>query len=1356
MLDETTSPSLDIQPEAGPSRPSPLLPVRSRSHSPNNDNTDVRYDSASRLPVEEAVPSEQGAELLLKISTLVEQQPVFMSGPSMLENLAENEGLTSPTAPSEARYPYTPPDDSQQPSLQPPTTVASASMSHLLAPSSLDKHPALDHYTLDSAVKSKTKRKRNAQAGPSSRPLSNGLHSIDRDRPPHWMGEDNTVIRCICGVVEDDGFTIQCEGCGAWEHGQCFGYLDESSAPDTYFCELCVPREVDAVGARWRQTSGRASRDPKLAVSAIEEEITPEKEKAKPRTKAKRGRTGSLIDGDVEPRDTIGDPSPSIMGPPAPSAKPKRRSAASKARPKSSTGDSTPAQASKGTLPLLDLEDGYFGLEPWALEFTPVPENIVRGKLARQIMGSIYREWADAEDELMSEFKRPVSDPSGLPSPTETGVLHLSPEAIFFAPDFGILAPPIPPVFLTSVNLNSIAAPVSVHPINDTQSFLPLNYAEISSYGVYSRPALYGVFAEDFIAVGAFIGEYRGEILDCETYRRDPINQYSVLGLPKPYVRSVGPPINLMIDARGYGCDLRFVRSGCHPNAVIRPVFWRQPEGELTKLKFGVFANKEIASKDEVVLAWEWDDQHVVHSLKRAIIPTIQADRSLGFPAFSVDEAAITMIAYKFDTVLTHLFGTFSACACQDLGSCAIAQMRHIVEVRQSGLQSGRRAGRADLEPLIGAVRGWRRREIETDAARRWMMPDAFDLRFSSSQSPVRSDFTKGEPEPVMHINTAEAVEVDVEHLSNADSPDGMRHSSPDAISEEAVVASRNVPRSASLGGKLLSSSSLSSAASAIPCKPAELDVDMNGDDGQESDATTATVVRSHDSESEGEEDAHGDVEVAAQGLSIAKRESLGKLPGSVTNDTHRLDKMLDDPYEQNKRLADPEALKEMMSAEVETLKTESLPMEQCQYISTGPRRSRKKRIVSSPISVDEEMDIDMDDATRQRPDSRNGFFPPPEFNKLEEICLDTPDQIVSNLPDCQEIHGSPGGVAAKKDVMTDSALGEKEMSPPRDAMPLPREPTPPPPEPPKKVSLSEYLKNHKIRKESLAIPSTLLGSPSDETSFDEISGLSPSASTALLKVEPETTSTRVNLLEHLPSSRASNTTQPSLNSMTSPLESVKPTVTPSAAYNPRVEYFPNQSAPVFAPRVSSSYTPRQNSSSSSSLPDPGAQFTIPNPRPVLSETLSSYASRSTEEPTPPFLPYQIDDRPLTPPKARFPMPSAVPARDTPPHQGPQTPTTTTHRAPPTGPKMPPTGPRASWNPPVSPAVASSIRGGFSPVPTRGFGGVRGGFSTERGGSSGFGADRGGFGGERAGFGGERGGFFRGRGLFRGRGGRGG
>lgn len=59
--------------------------------------------------------------------------------------------------------------------------------------------------------------------------------------------DENEVTRCVCGRAEldsdatDPGFFIQCESCSVWQHGNCVGIADETSAPDIYWCEQCRP-----------------------------------------------------------------------------------------------------------------------------------------------------------------------------------------------------------------------------------------------------------------------------------------------------------------------------------------------------------------------------------------------------------------------------------------------------------------------------------------------------------------------------------------------------------------------------------------------------------------------------------------------------------------------------------------------------------------------------------------------------------------------------------------------------------------------------------------------------------------------------------------------------------------------------------------------------------------------------------------------------------------------------------------------------------------------------------------------------------------------------------------------------------
>ena len=148
------------------------------------------------------------------------------------------------------------------------------------------------------------------------------------------------------------------------------------------------------------------------------------------------------------------------------------------------------------------------------------------------------------------------------------------------------------------------------------------------------------------------------------------------------------PPLSLVLDARpmeGDGAaDSRWVRSGCHPNAVLRPIVCGKKMGTddaksstvnangtthgtptpLTRLNgkshppnqdgssssdedgatkspsdssepeisFGLFALRDLKASEEIVLGWEWDERHVVHELPRLIRDGYASGRCVLFP----------------------------------------------------------------------------------------------------------------------------------------------------------------------------------------------------------------------------------------------------------------------------------------------------------------------------------------------------------------------------------------------------------------------------------------------------------------------------------------------------------------------------------------------------------------------------------------------------------------------------------------------------------------------------------------------------------------------------------------------------
>ncbi|KAH7103292.1 hypothetical protein BKA62DRAFT_785157 [Auriculariales sp. MPI-PUGE-AT-0066] len=137
----------------------------------------------------------------------------------------------------------------------------------------------------------------------------------------------------------------------------------------------------------------------------------------------------------------------------------------------------------------------------------------------------------------------------------------------------------------------------------------------MASQHAFERPA-YGLFAQRGFVVGECVARVVSRVEHARHYLRDTANQYSHILLPKQHVHLVrlnndddDDATVIALDARLEGNVARFARSGCVPNARLE--FVRAESQNI----FAIISTLNIAAGSEVVVPWEWDDGHLVHSL---------------------------------------------------------------------------------------------------------------------------------------------------------------------------------------------------------------------------------------------------------------------------------------------------------------------------------------------------------------------------------------------------------------------------------------------------------------------------------------------------------------------------------------------------------------------------------------------------------------------------------------------------------------------------------------------------------------------------------------------------------------------
>ena len=407
----------------------------------------------------------------------------------------------------------------------------------------------------------------------------------------------------ICNIDEDDGFTIFCERCSVWQHGACVGIYDAKDAPDKYLCDRCNPRYLDIQ---------KAIRHQRQRQEAEHNNHKPKRRTSnQPKTKPNHQNSSTL------------GPSPNLPPPqnrkekhPSPPRRTEGKRPRTTGRGQSATQVETIVQ---DEVDVVNDEDADLPSWPNADDYDHRDQNEVSPAIGQLLEHRLQLLDTISLDGMFSCCTRLTTD---LPSDFER---------LDSMRDYShkILRQPVP-----------------------------------TSFSNFVRQ--FGIFAAEPVNENDLIMEFTGRIGTLQDYRNDPINQYSILQRPKQYVL-FSPPhtLDIYVDARLYGNKARYVRRSCFPNARVALVCVSNPPER--GIHFGLFATKNIKTRDEITIDHDWNLSHKMETMISAI-----RDETKPILDVYTPELIRSMATYS-STILVN-----GDCACHD-SHCIFTRLRKAV-----------------------------------------------------------------------------------------------------------------------------------------------------------------------------------------------------------------------------------------------------------------------------------------------------------------------------------------------------------------------------------------------------------------------------------------------------------------------------------------------------------------------------------------------------------------------------------------------------------------------------------------------------------------------------------------------------
>lgn len=449
--------------------------------------------------------------------------------------------------------------------------------------------------------------------------------------------DENGQVQCYChDPTFDDGYTIQCETCGTWQHGICFypGTAKEvvESEDFPHKCLKCHPRQLELDKLKLLEDDKKANKKPALKTH---------KKKVKP---IDLQLNGNHVAGENSKHNSPHD------HPPAKKAKTSHKSSpslSSHARKRSPSHDTTKSNHHN---------------HPLSPATTPPDHPLEYDR------GHAY--------EFLARYDEPY-DPVDNNSFDVTALQHLiawSRDKNTFLQDTGA----------EFDDLVHTTRPFPVSPPLRIEKTLPGPTGTALHWPRLVTPA--------DVDKDVPLMELNGKASLQSTYCGDSSNRYSDLSAPLPFV-FFPPGIPLYVDTRESGSEARFVRRSCRENT--RLVTYYPDDNDW---QFWLVSDRPIAAGDEITLGWDFSLPKSLQARMERLFnfgDEDGVDRSVADLVADMDDADLQML-YNWVNALFHEYG---GCACNRNEGCAFSRLIRQYDARIQSRPNPPKRKRAKSKP---------------------------------------------------------------------------------------------------------------------------------------------------------------------------------------------------------------------------------------------------------------------------------------------------------------------------------------------------------------------------------------------------------------------------------------------------------------------------------------------------------------------------------------------------------------------------------------------------------------------------------------------------------------------------------